>query len=409
MKGLAKTACLSLLWAGLGLSSAWAHKGSDAYLDVQETARTPVASAPAEPLLRDYQLKLSVALKDLDLILPLDANADGQVTWGEIRAATPSVIASLDDAARLEVPPGPASCALNWQYAGVERRGDGAYLSLASQARCSVDQGLTLRYTLFKDQDASHRLLVAGHVGGQDLLSTATPQQSGGIVLVTAGAGASSDASNSLAQASSGRWSSFMDYFSVGMHHLLEGYDHLAFLLALVLPMQLRFGALLSFRRHAPADPLSLQSRVWMNLLRTVTAFTLGHSVTLVIATMGWLQASPAWVEPMIALSIVVTALLNLRPIAGLRTDVLALLFGLIHGFGFASLLQEAAVPTGLLPWALAGFNGGIEVGQLLVVSLWVLLSQGLVPWSGYERVVVRGGSVALALLASAWFLQRVS
>ena len=114
-------------------------------------------------------------------------------------------------------------------------------------------------------------------------------------------------------------------------------------------------------------------------------------------------------VEPMIALSIVVTALLKLRPIAGLRTDVLALGLGLIHGFGCAGLLQEAAVPTGLLPWALAGFNGGIEIGQLLVVSLWVLLSQALVRWSGYDRVVVRGGSVALALLASGWFLQRVT
>jgi hypothetical protein len=61
-----------------------------------------------------------------------------------------------------------------------------------------------------------------------------------------------------------------------------------------------------------------------------------------------------------------------------------------------------------LLPWALAGFNGGIEIGQLLVVSVWVLLSQTVVRWSGYERVVVRGGSVALALLATAWFWQRV-
>lgn len=169
------------------------------------------------------------------------------------------------------------------------------------------------------------------------------------------------------------------------------------------------FGALLSLRREGQVETLSSERRVWVDLLRTITAFTLGHSVTLVIATLGWLHASPAWVEPMIALTIVVTALLNLRLVAWIRTDVLALLFGMIHGFGFAGLLREASVPTSLLPWALAGFNGGIEVGQLFVVSLWLLLSQPFMHGPRYHQVVVRGGSLVLALLASWWFVQRVS
>ena len=406
MNQLLKNTGLALLGACLGLSSALAHKGSDAYLDVQELTTTKPLSAQAP--LRHYQLRLAVALKDLDLILPMDANADGQVTWGEIKAATPLVVGALSQAAQLEVPAGPASCALHWQDDGVERRSDGAYLRLASQAECSTEQGLTLRYTLFKEQDASHRLLVAGRVGGHELLSTATPQQAGGIVLVAAGRAVAPDGLPMSVAPSGGRWSSFVDYFSVGLHHLLEGYDHLAFLLALVLPLQLSFGTLGTFRRQTPTATNAAGRQVWMDLLRTVTAFTLGHSVTLIISTLGWMQASPAWVEPLIALSIVVTAGLNLRPIAGLRTEVLALLFGLIHGFGFAGLLQEAAVPTGLLPWALAGFNVGIEVAQLLVVSLWVLASQTWVRWTFYNRVVVRGGSVALAMLASTWFVQRV-
>ena len=127
------------------------------------------------------------------------------------------------------------------------------------------------------------------------------------------------------------------------------------------------------------------------------------------LATFGWTQASPAWVEPVIALSIGVTALLNLRPVAWIRTDVLALLFGLVHGFGFAGLLQEAAAPGGLLPWALAGFNLGVEAGQLVAVAGWVLLSQPLVAHDWYPRVVVRGGSVLLVLLAAWWFWQRVA
>ena len=88
---------------------------------------------------------------------------------------------------------------------------------------------------------------------------------------------------------------------------------------------------------------------------------------------------------------------------------MLALLFGLVHGYGFAGLLLEAAAPGGLLPWALAGFNLGVEAGQLTAVLGWVLLSQAVVGRSWYASVVVRGGSVLLVLLAAWWFWQRVS
>ena len=209
------------------------------------------------------------------------------------------------------------------------------------------------------------------------------------------------------------------------MHHLLEGYDHLAFLLALVLPLQLSLRRPRRWRGTTAAQAYAGQSGHpgnavqagagsdwagnWLALLRTVTAFTLGHSITLVLATLGFTQASPVWVEPVIALSIAVTALLNLVPVKGVRFDVLALLFGLVHGYGFAGLLQEMAAPSGLLPWALTGFNRGVEAGQLLAVLGWVLVSQALVGQPWYHRVVVRGGSIALVLVAAFWFWQRVS
>ncbi len=119
-------------------------------------------------------------------------------------------------------------------------------------------------------------------------------------------------------------------------------------------------------------------------------------------------KASPVWVEPAIAASIAVTALLNIFPVTVLRPERLALVFGLVHGYGFAGLLIEAAAPAGLLPWALAGFNLGVEAGQLTAVTGWVLLSQLLVRQPWYGRVVVRGGSWLLVLLAGYWFWQRV-
>jgi hypothetical protein len=443
--------------------TAFAHKGSDAYLDVRgdEGAAGTLA------------LTLSVAIQDLDLVLPLDANADGKVTWGEIQAAHPAVERLLQASTGLQ---GSAPCALEWRFAGLERRSDGAYQRWSARTDCPGAS--SLRYTLLAAQDATHRLLVTGRIDGQDLLSTWSPQQPGALALRTAGANRADGAA--LHSGPATLWS----YLKLGMHHLLEGYDHLAFLLALVLPLRLALGrggrlpALAAVRAswgasaspsasgarpgsasasltatavfapttargfgsapdfasasarmpalalspttasasaHASARPSSpaasaLQlAATWWTLLRTVTAFTIGHSITLVLATLGWTQASPAWVEPVIALSIGVTALLNLFPVARVRSDVLALLFGLVHGYGFAGLLTEAAAPAGLLPWALGGFNLGVECGQLVAVAAWVLLSQAVVRQRWYGSVVVRGGSWLLVLLSAWWFWERVA
>ena len=402
-----------LLAFALACSPALAHKGSDAYLDVRQT-QAPAGAGNVS----DFRFALAVALRDLDLIVPVDANADARVSWGEVRAATPQVLAALNTLANLEVPPGAASgpqpaCRLDWQADGLERRSDGVYFRAVAQARCPAGGALNLDYRLLKNEDSTHRLLVAGQLDGKDFLSTVSPQQ--GRLPLSPGADRRAGAVADTQAASSNRLSALRDYFSLGMHHLLQGYDHLAFLLALVLPLQLslRRRPQVAFTNARSVGAAVVQTAfasrdAWLALLRTVTAFTLGHSITLMLATFGWTQASPAWVEPVIALSIAVTALLNLRPVKWIRMDVLALLFGLVHGFGFAGLLLEAAAPDGLLPWALAGFNLGVEAGQLVAVLGWVLMSQALVgrPW--YDRVVVRGGSVLLVLLAAWWFWQRV-
>ena len=428
---------LMLAWAlALTASPAHAHKGSDAYLDVRQVETlAPADGMGTEALGSDFKLGLAVALRDLDLVVPVDANADARITWGEIKAATPQVLALLNATAGLGLESGDTAntgsgaCALSWQADGLERRSDGVYFRAAAQARCPAGQALHLHYTLLKEQDATHRLLVTGRIAGQDLLSTLSPQQGSQRLGASAaaastgenaqanGAGASTTSANANVNvnANANRWSALRDYFSLGMHHLLEGYDHLAFLLALVLPLQLglrrrrRSSSNASPASHAGAADRADWAAPWLALLRTVTAFTIGHSITLVLATLGFTQASPLWVEPVIALSIAVTALLNLYPVKWVRFDVLALLFGLIHGFGFVGLLQEMAAPTGLLPWALTGFNLGVEAGQLVAVLAWVLVSQALVGQPWYQRVVVRGGSTGLALVAAFWFWQRVS
>lgn len=402
---------LKSLWRGcllvaLSAGSAQAHKGSDAYLSVQPLAAN-------DTLVFD----LSIALNDLDLMVPIDADADARITWGEVQAATPALLTLLRHTAQLTVGDSatasmaePAACQLPWRFDGLERRSDGAYLKLTAQAHCPANATLALRYTLLKEVDTNHRLIVTGRLDGLDLLTTASPLQPDPVLLrgaSSAPAVAERSAPTSTSVSSErGAWRTLMDYLSLGLHHLLEGYDHLAFLLALVLPLRLWLGKGAG-PAHTPTP--AAERGAWWALLRTVTAFTLGHSITLMLATFGTTEASPTWVEPVIAASIAITALLNIYSVRGLRTEWLALGFGMVHGFGFAGLLQEAAAPTGLLPWALAGFNLGVEAGQLLAVSGWVLLSQAVLRQAWYPRVVVRGGSLGLTAVAMFWFWQRVA
>ncbi|MBC7683266.1 MAG: HupE/UreJ family protein [Ferruginibacter sp.] len=382
----------AILCAVFLCAPAWAHKGSDAYLDVRQHDQA-------------LTLQLSVAVKDLDLLIPVDANADGQVTWAEVQTATPAALALLQSHTGLDS--SQPSCTLHWTFDGMEARSDGAYLRATSPAACPPGTALGLRYTLFKNEDSNHRLIVTGHLDDRDLLATAAPQQAVPLVLRQA-----------VATPPRGIAATVWDYLSLGMHHLLQGYDHMAFLLALVLPLQLRLDLLprpsgeragLTGGRPSTARISATAGRSpWWSLLRTITAFTVGHSITLALATFGWTEASPRWVEPAIAASIAFTALLNIYPVRALRPERLALVFGLVHGYGFAGLLIEAAAPAGLLPWALAGFNLGVEAGQLTAVTAWVLLSQVVVRQPWYGSVVVRGGSTLLVALATYWFWLRV-
>ena len=227
----------------------------------------------------------------------------------------------------------------------------------------------------------------------------------------------------------------FGGYFGLGVEHLLLGLDHVLFVLGLVLLI------LLPLPRPPPPagegiknnHPLSHAAEPVRNdlppllagegrgggvplLVWTITAFTLGHSVTLALATLGFVRINPALTELAIAVSIIVLALELVRPrpesLFRRRPWLIALGFGLLHGLGFAGALTEVGLPQGEIPLALLAFNLGIEAGQLLLVatllfslSLWervgvrVLLRRWLSPHprSGQaSRLGVRGGEALL-------------
>jgi hydrogenase/urease accessory protein HupE len=193
-----------------------------------------------------------------------------------------------------------------------------------------------------------------------------------------------------------GRWVVVRTFVVSGVEHILIGPDHLLFLLGLLL----------------------LGGSVW-RLATIVTAFTLGHSVTLSVAALDLVRVSPALVEPAIALSIVVVGVDNLlvrqrRVVTSPSATVdirpwLAAAFGLIHGFGFAAVLREVGLPPGALGWSLAAFNVGVELGQLVVVAVAVALLAAIRRYDVVlaERCAVIG-SVGVIAAGLYWFAQRV-
>jgi hypothetical protein len=197
------------------------------------------------------------------------------------------------------------------------------------------------------------------------------------------------------------RLQTFGQFVGDGMHHIWVGYDHLLFLVSLLLPAVLT-------RRDGAWQPVASLRAALLGVLAVVSAFTVSHSITLTLAALGMIDLPSRLVESGIALSVVLASLNNIRPVVTRRGWLLALAFGLVHGFGFASVLGDLGLPRGALALALAGFNVGVEIGQLAVVLAIVPLIYLLRGARFYRPGILVAGSSAIALVAGVWFIGRV-
>ena len=177
-------------------------------------------------------------------------------------------------------------------------------------------------------------------------------------------------------------WKRLWQFLRLGIAHIFLGYDHLCFLLALVLASRFR------------------------ELVKIVTSFTVAHSLTLILAALEIVRLPVRLVESGIAVTIVYVAVQNLRGAPTEQRWRLTFFFGLIHGFGFASVLGEMNLPTTGLVRCLLSFNLGVEIGQLAFVAAALPLVM-LLRKSKHERRIVRTLCVLLALFGTAWFLDR--
>ena len=377
--------------AGLGMllalcmAESAAHKPSDSYLTLTVTGN-------------QVDGQWDIALRDLDMAIGLDADGNGELTWDEVRARHANIAAYALSRLALGVPvaggaggaAGAADatepCPLAVTSHLLDQHSDGAYAVLKLRATCPVDVvTLDADYKLLFDIDPQHKGLLRLTHGALTSTAIFTPDS----------------ARQSLRVADASRWRQFFDYVRHGIWHIWIGFDHILFLLSLLLP------AVLVQRASGWQARDSLRASS-IEVLKIVTAFTLAHSITLTLATLGVVALPSRVVESAIALSVVVAALNNLWPLITRRLALLAFAFGLIHGFGFAGVLLELGLPQSSLLLSLVGFNVGVELGQLAIVAAFLPLAYLVRATAFYRKAVLMGGSSLIAALALVWLSERV-
>ena len=199
----------------------------------------------------------------------------------------------------------------------------------------------------------------------------------------------------------SNHWLTLLEYIREGVWHIWIGLDHILFLLSLLLPAVL-------VRREQQWAPVDEVRSAWIAVLKIVTVFTIAHSITLWLAVMEYVTLPGRLVESTIAFSIVVTALNNLYPVLRLSGWAIAFGFGLVHGFGFANVLLDLGLSSVALAISLFGFNVGVELGQLAIVAVFFPIAYCLRRTRFYRAIVLKGGSVVVAVIAVLWMIERI-
>jgi HupE / UreJ protein len=364
--------------------SAYAHKASDSYLTLVRDAESNNEKISGQ---------WDIALRDLDVAIGLDGDGDGALQWQEVKTKHAEIAAYA--LSRLTVSVEAQRCTLQVTHQLLDRHTDGAYSVLQLTGQCpttsTANTGLKINYRLLFDVDAQHRGLLKLTDAGQ---TTSGIFSADAPTLIFADRASKPDTIANTLPA----------FIADGVKHIAIGFDHILFLIALLLPAVL-------IREGRKWYPVTTLPKALVNVAGIVTAFTIAHSITLSLASLGIVQLPSRLVESVIALSVVVTAIDNIVPcfprFLQQRRWLVAFAFGLIHGFGFAGVLQELNLPRSDLVLSLIGFNIGVELGQIALVAAVLPVIYALRVRAAYPRYALAGGSFVICVVASGWLLER--
>lgn len=201
-------------------------------------------------------------------------------------------------------------------------------------------------------------------------------------------------------------WKGFYAMIKQGVWHIWIGLDHILFLLALILPSVIRRKKDAKGFSLSNWEPVQEFKPAFYYILKVVTFFTIAHTITLTLASLQLVNLPSRFVESIIAFSIGLAAFHNIRPIFKGRDWVIAFIFGLFHGFGFASVLGDLGLTNDFLTVSLLGFNIGVEIGQLVIIALIFPVLFLLRNRKIYNKILFYG-SIILIIISLYWFLER--
>jgi hypothetical protein len=326
----------------------------------------------------DARATLAMTVAPGDVTEPLGLAADAQP--GVAEALTPAVAAhvagwiAVTDA-------GGAPCAPSTPRARAD--GDGRFVVVEWEVSCGDLVRLALDFAAFFAVDQRHEAIVSVHGPG------------------AAGEAAVVRASDPILRIRAGEPTGLAGWIASGVEHIWDGRDHVCFVLALLLVVVLARDR----QRWATRPPLT----TLRHAAAIITAFTIAHSLSLIAASLGWVSLPGRLVEALIAFSILYTAIENI-----VRPDVrwrfaLTFGFGLIHGLGFASVLQVLLPPEHVIG-PLLGFNLGVELGQLAIVAVALPLVWAVARVQGagrYRRLTMPALSIVIGAIAIKWLVER--
>ncbi|MFZ6845725.1 HupE/UreJ family protein [Undibacterium sp. RuTC16W] len=349
---------------------AYAHKPSDSYLTLRQDSH-------------GLHGQWDIALRDLDFAIGLDQDGNGELTWEEVRNKHQDIAAYA--LSRLSIMVDGKACPIQQGQQLIDQHSDGAYTVLLFDTACAGEK-ISLRYQLFFDLDPQHKGLL-NFINKEGTTATAifSPDH----------------ASQQFTLAGISKLQQFTEYVRHGVWHIWIGFDHILFLLSLLLPAVLVL-------RQGKWDAASNFRQALFDVIKIVSAFTLAHSITLSLAALQIIALPSRWVESAIAASVILAALNNLFPVFQGKRWLVAFVFGLIHGFGFASVLADLGLPQAVLVLALVGFNAGVELGQLGIVAAFLPLAYLLRRHRVYRQGVFQFGSALIVLIALIWLVERV-
>lgn len=360
-----RLAIATLLAAVLLTGQGFAHQVGLSYISVTGEAGERVAT-------------FKLPFRDLEVAAGIDQNFDAEITWGEARASLEKVTTYV--LARTSIEAG-GPCTLRRQSAEPIRHAGEGYLSLTFGVDCPDPSALTqIASRVFLEIDPTSRIFVTTRAGEANR------------TFVLGAEDEPAPAAEARENTAANGRASLVSYFTEGVSHLFGGPDHMLFLLVLIVPAIYAGGG---------ARGVALAA------LLPITGFTLGHALTLTSAASGLIRPPAQIVEVMIAVTILLAAIDNVRKFIPGPRSIVAFVFGLIHGFGFASALGALEVSGWQMAIALLGFNLGIEAGQaILALAVAPLLFLVREPARRFQ-IMPLGVSVLAGAMAVFWIAER--